>query len=398
MRILHTVQYYSPSVGGAQEVVRQISERLAARGHDVTVATSLMPERTTTSLNGVAIEEFDIRGNTVHGIEGEADRYVGFLRSGEFDVMLNYAAQQWATDLALPILGELPYATVLAPCGFSGLFLSEYADYFARLPALVAHYDRVLLHSDTYRDAQFLRSRGIDRTCLIPNGAGRDEFVDVSPGRFRERYRIPDGVPVLLSVGSHSGQKGHDLVLDAFARARVGDARLVLIGNAERTEGCLPSCKRRARRISIRSLGRKRVLLLDVPRAEVLEAYAASDLFVLGSRVECSPLVLFEAAASRTPFVSVPAGNAAEIAAWTGGGVIIPASTDPGGFVTADPGDLAREVEGLLGDPDRHASLAAAGRRAWEDGFCWEAIARQYESLYAMTVAEHETGSAVTRG
>ena len=32
MRILHTVQYYSPSVGGAQEVVRQISERLALVG------------------------------------------------------------------------------------------------------------------------------------------------------------------------------------------------------------------------------------------------------------------------------------------------------------------------------------------------------------------------------
>lgn len=396
MRILHTVQYYSPSVGGAQEVVRQISERLAAHGHDVTVATSLMLERATRSLNGVSIEEFDIHGNTVDGIEGEADRYMAFLRSGEFDVMLNYAAQQWATDLALPILSELPYATVLAPCGFSGLFLSEYADYFERLPALVTHYDRIVLHSGTYRDAQFLRSRGINRTCVIPNGAGRDEFVGVSPGQFRERYRIPVGVPILLSVGSHSGMKGHDLILEAFARARVRDAVLILIGNAERAEGCLPSCKRRARRISFRSRGRKRVLLLDPPRAEVLEAYAASDLFLLGSRVECSPLVLFEAAASRTPFVSVPAGNAAEIAARTGGGVIIPASTDPHGFVDADAGDLARAIEGLLGDPDRRASLASAGRRAWEDGFCWDAITRQYESLYMLTVAEHETRSAAT--
>jgi len=39
VNILHTVEFYSPSVGGAQEVVRQISELLVKRGHDVTVAT-----------------------------------------------------------------------------------------------------------------------------------------------------------------------------------------------------------------------------------------------------------------------------------------------------------------------------------------------------------------------
>ena len=40
MKILHTVEYYAPSVGGAQEVVRQISERMVQRGHQVTVATT----------------------------------------------------------------------------------------------------------------------------------------------------------------------------------------------------------------------------------------------------------------------------------------------------------------------------------------------------------------------
>ena len=45
MKILHTVEYYSPSVGGAQEVVRQVSEQLTRRGHTVTVATSFHPDR-----------------------------------------------------------------------------------------------------------------------------------------------------------------------------------------------------------------------------------------------------------------------------------------------------------------------------------------------------------------
>lgn len=388
MRILHTVEFYSPSVGGSQEVVRQISERLAARGHNVTVATTRMRERTSARLDGVSIEDFDVRGNAAHGIEGEADRYQEFLCSGGFDLMLNYGAQQWATDLALPILDEIPYAKVLAPCGFSGLFLPEYTGYFERLPEALARYDRIVVHSDGYRDAEFVQSHGLGHTHVIPNGAAAEEFEEVSADLFRERYGIASDAPLLLSVGSHTGMKGHGLVLKAFARARIGNAVLALIGNGERWQGCLPACTVRRRTVSVRSLGRKRVLLLDPPRDEVLQAYAAADLFLFGSIVECSPLVLFEAAAAGTPFVSVPAGNAAEIAAWTGGGVMVSASVDRRGFVRGSAAELAHAVERLIENPEQRAALGVAGRRAWQQRFRWDAIADRYEELYADTVAE----------
>jgi glycogen synthase len=59
LNILHTTEFYPPSLGGSQEVVRQLSDRLAARGHHVTVATSTMPKRPWTELNGVTIKEFN---------------------------------------------------------------------------------------------------------------------------------------------------------------------------------------------------------------------------------------------------------------------------------------------------------------------------------------------------
>ena len=73
MKILHTVEFYHPSVGGMQEVVRQISERLVALGHQVTVATTALPERTEKEINGVKIVEFKISGNAVRGMSGETD-------------------------------------------------------------------------------------------------------------------------------------------------------------------------------------------------------------------------------------------------------------------------------------------------------------------------------------
>ena len=53
LKILHTVELYSPSVGGMQEVVKQISERLVKKGHDVTVATTKLSNRKSKIINGV---------------------------------------------------------------------------------------------------------------------------------------------------------------------------------------------------------------------------------------------------------------------------------------------------------------------------------------------------------
>src|SRR3954451_984506 len=121
VRILHAVEFYAPSVGGAQEVVRQISERLAARGHDVTVATSAHPERSAPELNGVGIREFAASGNAVRGMAGDVEGYRRFVADGRFDVVMTYAAQQWTTDALLDGLDTIAAPVVLAPCGFSGL-------------------------------------------------------------------------------------------------------------------------------------------------------------------------------------------------------------------------------------------------------------------------------------
>ena len=72
MRILLCCELYSPSVGGVQEVMQQLAERLVVRGHEVTVATTKLPTRLFSELNGVTIREFKISGNLVRGMEGKA--------------------------------------------------------------------------------------------------------------------------------------------------------------------------------------------------------------------------------------------------------------------------------------------------------------------------------------
>src|SRR5688572_4849696 len=104
MKILHTVESYLPSRHGMQEVVMQLSENLAKLGHQVTIATSFNNQRASDVISNIPIVSFKVSGNAVLGMKGETSEYQEFLKNSDFDVITNFAAQQWATDLALPVL------------------------------------------------------------------------------------------------------------------------------------------------------------------------------------------------------------------------------------------------------------------------------------------------------
>jgi glycosyltransferase involved in cell wall biosynthesis len=334
----------------------------------------------------VQVQGFNISGNQVSGVRGEVDAYQRFLLKGNFDIMMNYAAQQWSADLVYPMLDRLPYRKVLAPCGFSSLYNRKYGRYFKELPSFLARYDRLVFHSNTYRDIQFARKQGISHYSVIPNGASEEELVSID-NAFKQRHAVPQEVPLLLSVCNHTRAKGHALVMEAFRQARIGPAVLVIIGKPIGRASCRPICRTKARLIALASGGRKRVTLLDAPRSETLAAYKAADLFLFGSRLECSPLVLFEAVASRTPFISTPCGNAEEIAAWTGGGVIVSGKQNADGTVSAEPRAMARMIEELMADEHTRARMADVGLNAWRDRFTWARVSDEYEQLYRTLMA-----------
>lgn len=381
MDILHTVEFYEPSIGGAQEVIKQVSEKLTERGHRVTVATSRLHNRRSHSAGGVRIEEFEIAGNEVRGFRGETSRYQEFLLDSNFDVILNYAAQQWATDLAFQVLPRILSSKVLSPCGFSALFEASYRGYFSALPDALKYYDHLIFHSESYRDIEFVKRLGMANCSVIPNGAAKQEFDVIDP-TFRSRYGIAEDIPLLLTVGTHTGSKGHDFTIKAFKKARIGKAVLLIVGNIPDRRGCLPSCRRQAVWANLSSLAQKRVLLISPPRKDVVAAFHAADLFVFGSNIECSPIVLFEAMASRTPFLTVASGNAAEIAGWSGGGIVVPTDTLANGLASGRLEPMARAIEKLVNEPHLRTQMAEAGFRAWQERFTWEKIAVQYEQLY----------------
>jgi glycosyltransferase involved in cell wall biosynthesis len=352
-----TVERYRPEIGGAELVVQRLAEGLGDRGHDVTVMTS--GKRGAARVDGVHVERFPLAGNLVQGIRGNAAEPLALIRELDPDVVLNYAAQTWPTDVCASLLDDPDRpAMVLAPCGFSGLGAPGWAGYFETVRGWLPRYDGLIFHSSRYRDWDFAADAGAERRHVIPNGA------EPPVAGQRARAGLATDTGLVLTVGSHFRSKGHgDFVAAVRALRRRHPVAGVIVAPPRRgldaARGCHLYCRLQ------QALPWSGIGLIDGRRRDdVLDAIASADVLLLPSAVECSPLVILEAMAAGVPWVSYDVGNIREL---------------EGGLVARSLEELV-SLSGEVLD-GRHPQLGEQGRRAWERDHRWEPICERYEAV-----------------
>jgi glycosyltransferase involved in cell wall biosynthesis len=386
LKILHCVEFYYPSVGGAQEVVRKLSERMVDSGHEVTVATTKLPNRKIKTHNGVNIIEFELSGNSVNGIKGNKKPYIDLLTNGHFDIIMTYAAQQWTTDIFLENVDKIKAKKVIVPCGYSALYDPNYSDYFKKLPDILNKIDAAIYLSNDYRDINFAREHKLKNSIIIPNGADENEFSEkLSPERktrLRNTYGL--GGLIIMTIGNYTGEKGHLELLNMFKKLPVSKATLVTAGTIKPHDGCFDEFERQAERINLgRKFIGKRVVMLDGENRHIVkDVLKLADIFVFLSNIEASPLVIFEAAAAGIPFVATAAGNITEITEWTKGGVVVKTHPEPNGRVIADNKDTLWQITKLAHNRQKRLELGRNGRKAWKENYTWAKLSQEYLDLY----------------
>lgn len=395
-RVLLCCEHYPPSVGGVQEVMRQIAERLAERGFEVCVATGSHPQRPAdTVVNGVRVVSFSIKGNLVKGMTGPIAEYQLFLKEGGFDSILIKAAQQWTFDAVVDVLPTLDARKVFIPCGFSGFQDKRYRDYFEKMSEWLRLFDQLVFYASDYQDINFARQQGLTNIALIPNGVDEREFTYKNDFGIRGRLGIPDENNILLCVGSRIMAKGHWEVLEAFRLARIDRPTTLVLNGNPASSGLLSTLKRAIKHAAsgrwplnwlvliVNRDPNKKVLITNLPRHDLLALYNAANLFVFASHVEYSPLVLFEASAAGLPFISSSAGNSIEIAQWLEGGSIVEPKS--AGSAEVAPKNLSRAIEKILSDREILRALGAKARNnVFQKGFYWGKIIEQYIKVLAL--------------
>jgi glycosyltransferase involved in cell wall biosynthesis len=162
----------------------------------------------------------------------------------------------------------------------------------------------------------------------------------------RRALSLPADVPVISTVGRLTAIKQHRLFLDTVARVVQAHPQAIALiaGDGELRDDLTTYAATLRISDRVRMLGWRR---------DLATIYAATDVFLLTSRNEGTPVALIEAMASGVPGVSTDVGGVTDVIGGPDTGRTAP-------FGDAD--GLAREITELLSDPLRRSAMGDRAR------------------------------------
>lgn len=221
------------------------------------------------------------------------------------------------------------------------------------------HCDYVQEHTD-YNLSKSARHKAF----MIPHGVDLKLFDPAVESDFRAQHGIPEDAFVVISVGTICyWHKRMDHVIKEVAPLK--DVYLVIVGQESGDTA------------AIKSLGKElmgdRIIFTKMPHDELPMAYAAADVFVLGSLFETFGIVYIEAMAMELPVICSNHVNQRNI-------------VKEGIFVDMKkPGALTA----ALRDTDRNTlnQLGKRGREIVAENYDLDVLRRQYVERYSMIAA-----------
>lgn len=207
-----------------------------------------------------------------------------------------------------------------------------------------------------------LRKAGIE-AAWIPNGADVSMFAAADPERFRRKHGLD--APFYLWAAAFLRYKRPRLF---FALAeRFPDRQFVMLGRGVSREAARALLGREPPS-NVRILG-------ELPRPDVIDAFAAAKAYVLPSSRETFAIAVLEALAAGTPVVAARGTGASDILEDGKTGFL---------FTPDDAEDLARAAERAWS----LEGVGEAGRALVEREFSWDAVVPRLDALYADVLGE----------
>lgn len=371
---------FHPSLGGVEELVRQLAHAYRKRGVKTIVFTNRWPRDLP---RHEVYEGIDVYRPAFRFPEGSAKAHLTYRFSRtaivhqmlailrRHDIQLlhvqcvssnGYYALEASRILKLPLVvtsqGE---RTMDADRIFEK---SQFLNQTLRL--LLDEADFVTACSqNTLSDLEEYRGKPFDaRGRVIYNGIELEDFKNAVP------FSHPR--PYILGIGRLVQQKGFDLLLQAFARAQLSDTDLILAGDGTESGALRRLAEQIGIQESVHFWGR-------ADRTATAQLFKGCDFFVLPSRHEPFGIVNIEAMAAGKAVIATRVGGVPEIVTHNHNGLLVPAD---------DVVALAQAIKTLATDAELKKSLAACGHQRVEQ-FSWAAIADQYLQIYDKVLTQN---------
>lgn len=376
MRILHVVPSYIPAwrYGGPIRSVHGLCAALAARGHNVEVAT--------TNVDGDRDSDVDLR-NPVD-IDGVKVRYFPctalrrlyysvpmyrFMNESmkTWDLVHTHSVFLWPTAAAAHLARKFGRPYVLSPRGMlvrdlisrrSGLLKRAWISLVEGRNVSRA----AAIHVTSAIEADEILALGLKprRMFEVPNG------FDFPPDGGEAPLHDGEALPkeYVLFLGRISWKKGLDRLVAALAAAP--GITLVIAGNDD--EGYWPTLLQKATELSVAD----RIRYIGfVEGQRKREALSRAALLALPSYSENFGNVVLEAMALGVPVVVTPEVGLASVVEKSASGLV----------VQGDPSLLGAALVRLMADEALRRELGANGRAAAK-AFSWASVAERMEREY----------------
>lgn len=368
LTILHVV---APApFGGLETVLRTLTAGQLAQGHSAHVAAVVVPEEANHPFvqllrsDGVPVTELAL---PVRAYLKERRKIRDLARSIGADVIHTHGYRPDVIDSGVSRSLGIPRVTTVH--GFCGSDLKGRIYEELQIRAY-RRFDGVIAVARPQVDR--IREGGVSesRIHLIPNA------WSPSPGRSREEARAALGIGGdtfhIGWVGRLSVEKGADVFLRSAAQ--LGDLPFTasIIGDGPEA----PALRALAAELGISDRIRWHGSL---PQAG--QYFSGFDAFALTSRTEGTPMVLFEAMASRTPIVATRVGGVPD--------VITP---DEGALTpSGDSSAIAAALRALHDEPGDASHRAEAAARRLEDRYGATRWLNRHEKLYRQLLKHSHT-------
>jgi len=204
---------------------------------------------------------------------------------------------------------------------------------------------------------------------VVPLGFDLDRLTaigDADRRAARAALGMPAAALVVATAGRLTAIKRYDLFLDTarLVAGRHSDALFLVAGDGELRAALEEQARANGIADRVRFLGWRR---------DLDTLYAASDVFLLTSRNEGTPVALIESLAAAVPGVSTDVGGVRDVVDNDRVGLLAP---------FGDARALAEHVDALLADRDRRRRMGEAGRQAVSSRYGLDRLIGDVERLY----------------
>lgn len=242
---------------------------------------------------------------------------------------------------------------------------------------VVSSSDLVLSVSKFTRDEIINRLDRIDTNHVkfLPNGVDTNRFFPSKvDDAFLQKYSIPVGSDIILTLARIIKRKAHDDVIKAMPDilTEFPKAHYVIAGPHRKKDSYLHYLKQLTKELSVEN----HVTFIDfIPEEDLKKIYSASKVYVMASRTlhetgdsEGFGITFLEANACGCPVIGSYEGGIPDAVENEINGLLVPSDS---------PNDISKSIKKLFSNEDYRKNIAKMGMARVSEKFTWEKLTIQ---------------------